>query len=223
MPFFSTFFSIVKRVGWLLLLLAIFFSSLEYWLTTQIQAEVSSLEGTSGWLWVLGGASLVVSLLAPLFSILLILAALKSTANPLWFFSQHFSQTLIEQVRAMGKILSWSLLLIIPGFIRFMDLLFVPFIVTMDSNYQSGRLDALKHSTRIFRSNWFKILNWVFLFSVVLPLSLTAFDGYKLIFETPMEALLFQSVQVGLTIAFTLILYRIWEKSHGADVSMESN
>lgn len=54
-----------------------------------------------------------------------------------------------EYLRVLGRVLLWGLLLIVPGFIRYIQLSFVPMIVFFSAKYENGEVDALALSTRI--------------------------------------------------------------------------
>lgn len=63
-----------------------------------------------------------------------------------------------ETFRAMGHVLLWSLLLIIPGIIVYTRLSFVPYIVLYSKEYQAGEVDCLALSKRLAKHVLFRLL-----------------------------------------------------------------
>lgn len=88
--------------------------------------------------------------------------------HPLSFLGQHFHQTLIEYLRSLISIGLYTLCLILPGLIRWVQLTFTCLISAFDPQYQEGKKDALKESARLTRGAWFALL-----LLLVLPMMLT--------------------------------------------------
>ncbi len=70
------------------------------------------------------------------------------------FDRPYLSSFFAEYLRALASTLIWALFLLIPGFIRYLQLTFVPFIVFFSADYEKGEVDALKFSTSLFKKCW---------------------------------------------------------------------
>ena len=128
------------------------------------------------------------------------------------FFKKYLNQIFIESLRAWGKTLLWSLLLVLPGVWKNLELSLVPFVVTSSEKYDEGKLDALKASTIVFRRHWFKILAVLFIFHLFVPLILTSlFDSYRLIWKTPIASLLLSLLDTYLILVSTQLLFNIFQ------------
>lgn len=76
-----------------------------------------------------------------------------------WAFTQRHIQALtIESLRSLGVALIWFLLLIVPGVIKYIRYLFVPYIVVADPDYEAGRVDALNESERLSKGFFWPLL-----------------------------------------------------------------
>jgi hypothetical protein len=58
---------------------------------------------------------------------------------------------LAEYLRFLAQVLMYGLLLVIPGFVRYWQLIFVPFIALFSRAYRAGNVDALKLSETLTR------------------------------------------------------------------------
>lgn len=67
------------------------------------------------------------------------------------FCSQKISSLCIENLRAIAQIVRWSLLLFVPGIIRYFRYYFVSFIVLTSQSYHDGKVDALEESNQILK------------------------------------------------------------------------
>ena len=66
----------------------------------------------------------------------------------------HFAWPLtIEGVRVLGQVMLWSLLFLIPGIVRFLRFILVPFVVLLDSKYQKEEVDALQQSSDLVKGH----------------------------------------------------------------------
>ncbi|MGE0528794.1 MAG: hypothetical protein AB7P49_17140 [Bdellovibrionales bacterium] len=91
--------------------------------------------------------------------------------SPEWFepkpFSKPFlSSFLAEYLRMLAQVLLWGLLLLIPGFVRYGRLAFVPLIAIFSRAYREGQADALELSAELSRGRMWVILTVIFLTSV---------------------------------------------------------
>lgn len=67
--------------------------------------------------------------------------------------SLHFKHVAIEVVRTLPHILAYSLLLLVPGIIKTVQFLFVPFIVQNSKSYARGETDALHRSQLLMKGH----------------------------------------------------------------------
>ena len=213
---------ILKRTGWILLLLSVATALVEQYLTHSMERELSSMSGASPYVWVYGAASILMSILSPIVASLLILAALLP-ASVITSLKRHAEFLCKETFRAAGKSMGWGILLIIPGIIRFLQFSFVPYIVMLDPDYREGRKDALKESTLLVNRRFAWVLGIIFLFGIILPFLTTFFDEYALFEDHPFYAILLAGLDGLLTIISILMLLKQWEKSHGTHVQLETN
>jgi hypothetical protein len=209
MSFFRRFVTVLKRAGLPLLVISIFSSFLEQILTQVMEREMTSMSGASPLVWVYGGASILLSVLNPILISLFVIAALKPV--PVGHsLLQHGAQVTKEILRSAGKSISWGLLLIVPGVVRFIQFSFVCFVVLLDPEYELGKRDALKQSTQLVNRSFFQVLGVLILFSIVFPVLLTSFDEYTLFLVHPMAALGFCCLDVVLSTACLLLLLKIY-------------
>ncbi len=139
------------------LLSALALSSIENALT----ALVSTGKENSILLLVLALALLSIGILGPLFVLMITLfyiqKNLQSThQSMISFWTENFSPLLIESIRVFGKSLSWALLGIIPGFIKYIQWALTPFVVVFDQRYPKGDVDALQQSRGVLKNLWWK-------------------------------------------------------------------
>lgn len=79
---------------------------------------------------------------------------------------ENISAFFAEYLRMMAQVLLWGLLLIIPGFIRYCRLVFVPYITLFSRSYVSGEVDALELSDKLTS----KLLGTIITFMIVTSL-----------------------------------------------------
>lgn len=154
-------------------------------LTSKILTDMMGSGQAEGGLWIIVALTTLVSIFFPLllqYWAILILAEYKF-GRPVYREPKYF---IIENLRAFGRIILWSLALILPGIIQFFWLLMTPIVVLVSPSYQDGQQDALKVSREVVQANWGKCLAWVAAFTVVLPLlSSAVFDGKHSLYENP--------------------------------------
>lgn len=71
-----------------------------------------------------------------------------------------------EYLRMLAQVLAWAILLLIPGFVRYAQLIFVPYITLFSSAYANDEVDALKFSHELTKKR-FKLVFTVFLFATL--------------------------------------------------------
>lgn len=180
-----------------------------------------SPQGTPSSIWVFALISLAMSVLFPLLQIMVVSFSLRHSAiSPVQvqdFMGEHFPQLLIEELRAWGQCLFFSLFFIIPGLFRLLQLLFVPFVVLFDPKYAAGEVDALKQSRLIFSKFWGQTLTLVVIFYLVLPLLVTTFfDAHRNYFAHPFSALGLNFLEAVFAYSAIVWLFTIYSKSQAA-------
>jgi len=205
-----------------LLLLTILGSSSDQWITSLMESELLSPQGASGWIWFYGLLSLTLNLLYPLLTTLVVLSGLQGQ-KIIPFIRQFSEAAVIEQMRAWGKSMAWAFLLIIPGLIRLLGYLLVPFVVCLNPDYQRGQIDALSESRKIFRRSPWKITFLFVLIAGVVPTLMTSFDEYKVLWKTPAPAFALCVVEMLLNICFIWGLWTLYRKGSTDEpaISME--
>lgn len=122
-------------------------------------------------------------------------------------FKFDFQQTGIEYLRSIVSSLCYSLLFIIPGVVRFIQLSFTPFISLFDSDYDRGQVDALKKSKELLSGHFWMIL---LLFGLKLALSLTIESVLTLhgtlIDENPFGVSFNQVIQLIINLIFSVYM-----------------
>lgn len=188
------------------------YRALDQALTNQLEYEMLSTKTSELAVWSLAGTSMIISLIFPLLCLLIVLANSYEKSS-LQYLKLHFSQCLKESLRAWGKVILWSILFIIPGLIQMVRMAFVPFIAVHSEDYQAGRVDALKGSATLARSQFWRLLIVFLVFSVLIPLFMTAFDDYKILWTTPVPAFLLGVVEAFFMVVFYEILLRLFQRS----------
>lgn len=212
MNYWKTYFRTLLKIGLPLFGLTIVGTLLDQWLTGQMEALLMSPQGTGKLVWFYGGISLVWGVIYPLMGLLLILSTLQPLPF-LTFWRRSFPQALIELMRAWGKSMLWSFLLILPGIVRFVRYLFVPFIVCLDPEYQSGDREALLRSRELSKGRLGKLFGLFLLSSVFIPGLMTAFDEWKIFSMHPLSASFLCFMEMILNLCFSLWLWKIYQRS----------
>ncbi|MEZ0391319.1 MAG: hypothetical protein ACAH59_03825 [Pseudobdellovibrionaceae bacterium] len=216
------FWQALRKVALPLFIITLIGTSLDQWITMKMESMLMAPQGTSPLVWLYGAFSLLLSLMYPLASSLVALSG-STQESPLRFLKRFFEQSLIEQMRSWGSIMLWSFLLILPGLYRFLQLLFVPFVVCFDSIYQVGDRDALQTSRALAKGQLLKLLVLFFLFSIFIPGVFTVFDEWKMIWKTPVSALFICLLEMLVQFCFIQILWRLFIRrmKHESSLSME--
>lgn len=66
------------------------------------------------------------------------------------FAKKTFLPLFVESIRVFTSVLLWTLLFILPGLYRYLQLTFVPYVVFFDPEYDQEECDALEKSKKIF-------------------------------------------------------------------------
>lgn len=215
MNFFAENLKVFKKAALPLFLLVVLSNGIDQYLNIQVEAALQNPLGANTQAYFFGFLSILSSVVFPILLILTALYAMISTkpwGNLLAFFRNFLKQIFIETLRAWGKVLLWSLLFIIPGIWKYLELCLVPFVVTSSEAYAEGKLDALQASRAVFLRHWRKILGILFVFHFFLPLILTSFfDSYQLLWKTPLASLALSLLDTYLILVSTQLLFNVFQ------------
>lgn len=118
-----------------------------------------------------------------------------------------------EWLRSLGVASLWFFVFIVPGIIKWIDFNLLPFVCFFDSEYQQGRVDALKRCQSLAKNFRFKLLGLLVLFGVLTPLLITSlFSDYESLESHPIAGsllLLFESILQALSF---WLLWRLYIK-----------
>ena len=219
MSFFKDNFLVLKKGFLPLLLIWIISSSVDQYLGERIEAIMRSPAGLDYSLIIFSLLSIASGLLFPLVMISIgILAITKPQENLADFLGKNFNQMIIEELRSWGKILLYSLFLIIPGIVKYIQLCFVQFVVTTLPEYEQGKVDALQFSKKVVNKTFLPTLGTLILFHFLLPLFITAlFDEYKVIWKTPVQSIVLAALGSYLSLMGLHLLFKIYN-SHAKEL-----
>lgn len=68
------------------------------------------------------------------------------------FDRKYLNSFFAEYLRVLGQTILWGLLLILPGFVMYALLTFVPFITLFSADYEAGQVDALELSLKLVKN-----------------------------------------------------------------------
>jgi hypothetical protein len=186
--------------GFLILLI---YEALDAGVNDVLEVLFKSSEGTPNWVWFIAAFSVFINIIFPIGLTFWLLSSLKATRS----WSGDFQQLLIETLRVWGKILLYSLALIIPGAYKWLSTTFVPYVVLFSKKYHEGQLDAIAGSKKIFKQAWGRTILILLIFSVVVPLIVTAnLDQYREIWVHPLGALCVGVIEY-FSLIFSLFLF----------------
>lgn len=159
-------------------------------LNRQIEKVIKSPDGLSNMIWVWGIASLISSLFFPLLASMLCSYTLSNGfISVRRMLKDKFELSLIETLRAWGKIFLWCFVFIVPGLMKYTYYLTTTFVVLFSKKYEAGEVDALEYSEKISRKFWWRLTIWMILFYVLIPLTLSAsLDEFKIFQYHPVSA-----------------------------------
>lgn len=215
--FFREHFHLLKHAGLAVLLLQITTTAMDQWINGRLETLMNSAEGPGFAFWMTALASVVNSLVFPLFITLFWLAALASYRRPrpiALFVAENANQLAIETLRTWGSALTWGLLFILPAFLRLFALSFVPYVVTLSKKYRDGEVDALKTSTHMVGRHWFGVSMVLLFFSTLIPIALASgLDEFRDFHQHPGAAALLCVIDVLISAIAAQLLFRFFEKA----------
>ena len=119
-------------------------------------------------------------------------AVIKKTEIPWWqSFKVNAWPLTVESMRALGKVLLWSFL-IIPGFIWYVRYFLVALVVLLEPEFKKGKVDALKLSEFLTLGHAWKVFGFI-------------------VFATGLSTLRFQDIfNIGTNPIAVVLLYIVW-------------
>ncbi|HEX7673974.1 MAG TPA: hypothetical protein VF412_07380 [Bdellovibrio sp.] len=215
MNFFAENLKVFKKAALPLFVLVVVSNNIDQYLNMEVETALQNPLGASSQVYFFGFLSIVSSVIFPVLlmsTALFALAKTESGKSLTIFLGHYINQIFIETLRAWGKTLMWSLLFIVPGIWKYLELILVPFVVTSSDRYNAGEVDALKASSYVFRQHWFKILGIIIFFHLFIPLVLTSFfDSYRLIWKTPIASLVLSLIDTYIILVSTQLLFNVFQ------------
>lgn len=216
MKFTEAFVKTLRKVGPVLLAWFVLTQLFDQWVLVSTQKVMMSDKGQSG-IWIFATLSILSSILTPLVATLLVLSSWTTLGNnavaAFKFFRAHLSWLIREQLRVFGKVILWSLLFILPGIWKFMELSLVPWVVCLDPEYQAGRKDSLQASREVFYRIWGRLTLLGLVFWLLIPFLMTSFDSYRSYSAHPMSAFGLSLVDVCIFILFQWLVLKLWQRT----------
>ena len=74
------------------------------------------------------------------------------------YASPYLGSFFAEYLRMLAQVLLYTLLFLLPGFYRYCQLVFVPFVALFSRQYRSGDLDAIRASERLTKGRLTRVL-----------------------------------------------------------------
>lgn len=187
-------------------------------INSRLEVLLLSEDGGGAMLWLLAGSSLLNGLVFPVMVTALCLYGIlraRGDGETVGHFVGRVGQQLyIETLRAWGSCLRWGLLFVVPGFVRLVQLVYVPFVVCLHRDYDRGEADALRTSGRYLRRSIFRTLFAILALQLAVPLILTdVLDPWRTYSATPLAALLCTALDVFVAVLTAQIFFRIFESA----------
>lgn len=216
MTFFSDNLRVLKRAFPLVFPLIVLSSNLEQLLNKLIESAIRNPNGVQTDIIFYGAASILWSTAFPIFVTTCVLFFLCSETGfqgtPREFFKKYLNQLYIEIMRSWGRALQFGLLFIIPGIWKFIKFFYVPYIVVGSRQYDAGNIDALKMSESVFNKHKTMTLLIFFIGYLFIPLFMaTLFDGYRSLFQTPLQSLILNAFDTYVLILVNFILFTLFK------------
>lgn len=217
MNFFAENLQVFKRVFFPLFALVVLSSNIDQYLNLHIENALRDPGGVQQQVLFYGFFAILSSVLFPVLLVAFCLYGLNNLV--VWketledFLKKFLNQMYIETMRAWGKTLLWSLVLILPGLWKYTEYILVPFVVTSSPRYDQGKEDALEMSAYVVKHNLGKISLVLFFFHLFIPMIIaTFFDSYRLIWKTPIASLALSALDTYLLLVSTHLLFNIFKR-----------
>lgn len=200
---------------------ALFLTSFVYTLVDQLlSTQLRSPTATTQTLLLFGSLAVVNGILFPILGTTFLLFGISQTHQEqrlslLEFMKKNLNLMYIETLRSWGKSILWGFAFVIPGLVRMVQYSLVPYVVAMSPEYAQGKIDALKLSKELVNKHWFTLILILSTFNLFIPLIMTElFDTYRVIWQTPFQALLLTAIDCVFLIISSLLLFKLYKKSH---------
>lgn len=208
------------------LLVPVFFAHtfIDQFITSEVEALLQSTQGVGSMIWFYGAVNLINSLVFPLLAVILVLSATPESpkSNGFKFLMKSWESLTIESMRAWGKIMWRSFLLILPGIWFYWKTLLLPFVVVYSDSYQKGEQDAFEACDQLSKKAMFPLVGLWFIFEIIIPLLETSIaDSWKLLTRTPWMASVLILIQIFIFVIYTLQLKKMFfQLSEKKEVSL---
>lgn len=199
----------------LLIFSALFCSTLlDQFVQRKLEMLISSKDGLSSMIWIWGGVSVFSALFFPVvISLICAYVLVSPVQNFKKFVADNIELSIIENLRAWGKIFLWSFVFIIPGVVKYINYILTPFVVLFSKRYKNGEVDALEYSAYISKNFWWSIKMWLGLFLVVIPIAFyLLFDQYRIFSDHPVSATLLVLLSTVVQLLFHFVILRLFIK-----------
>lgn len=202
----------------LLVFSALLFSTLtDQFLQKRIELIIGSRDGLTAMVWVWGGLSVLSAIIFPLLISLLCAFVLVSTTDKArtigTFLGENIELSLIETLRAWGKIFLWSFVFFFPGIVKYINYILTPFVVLFSRKYKNGEVDALEYSAKISKFFWWRIKLWLGVFYVLVPIVMYAlFDEYSVFATHPFSATMVVFFETLIQMVFHAVILKLFIK-----------
>lgn len=125
------------------------------------------------------------------------------------FTKKHVLPLAAEGLRAMGVVILWTILLIIPGIFKYVRLTFVPYVVVADPEYGAGRRDALKYSDQITKGFTLQLFG-ILCVLVLLEMVRGSFRENFMLQQSPVFALLGGAAFFAVSLFANILLFKVY-------------
>jgi len=125
------------------------------------------------------------------------------------FAMRHVRDFTLESLRALGVVLLFLLLFILPGLWKYVQYLLVPYVVLADPNYKAGQVDALKESKRLMQG--YSLLGtFVLIVSLPVVLQVGQLTEPLRFTESPLESIISFTALSLLSFYLNLLLFEFY-------------
>ena len=119
-----------------------------------------------------------------------------------------------EWLRSLGEASLWMFALILPGLIRLIDYMLLPFVCFFCPAYQRGEVDALEACRKLAKGQRHRLWSLWIAFGIIIPLLLTTlFGDYESLFDYPLFATFLITLEACLQVLSAWLLWRIYVRA----------
>jgi len=131
------------------------------------------------------------------------------------FFQKHGMPLIIETLRAISRILLWSLLFIVPGIFKQIRYFMVPYVTLFDPEYERGEVDALEHSNVLVRGITLPLL-LVLGADLTLELFLSEIHSFFPVLDEMILRILFGALTMLVAVYTNCLVFSVYRSRHEA-------